>query len=57
MRKLFLVVMLCSAFLLIGSTASAIPNLGVAPGAPGDLGLDTASYDGFPMPLISLTSR
>ncbi len=50
MRKLFLAVMLCSAFLLMGTTASAIPNLGVAPGAPGDLGLDTASYDGFPMP-------
>ena len=51
MRKLFLVVIFCSAFLLIVNTASAIPTLGVAPGAPGDSGLATASFDGFPMPL------
>jgi|GEM_PF-1526774 len=51
MKKLFLVVFLCSAFLFIGNTASAIPTLGVAPGAPGDTGLDSASFDGFPMPL------
>jgi len=49
MKKLFLMVFLCSAFLLIGNAASAIPTLGVAPGAPGDPGLDTASFDGFPM--------
>lgn len=51
MKKLLLVLMFCCAFLLMGNTAMAIPTLGVAPGAPGDPGLDTASYDGFPMPL------
>jgi PEP-CTERM motif len=49
MKKLFLVLMFCSAFLFIGNSAFAIPTLGVAPGAPGDTGLDTASFDGFPM--------
>ena len=37
--------------LLFPVSVLAIPSLGVAPGAPGDTGLDTASYDGFPMPL------
>jgi hypothetical protein len=50
MKKLFLVLFLCSTLLFIGNTAMAIPNLGVAPGAPGDPGLATASFDGFPMP-------
>jgi hypothetical protein len=50
MKKLFLVLMFCSGFLFFGNSAFAIPNLGVAPGALGDPGLDTASYDGFPMP-------
>jgi hypothetical protein len=38
-------------FLLLPVSVLAIPTLGVAPGAPGDPGLDTAFYDGFPMPL------
>ena len=37
--------------LLLPVSVLAIPSLGVAPGTPGDPGLDTASYDGFPMPL------
>ena len=37
--------------LLFPVSVLAIPSLGVAPGTPGDTGLDTASYDGFPMPL------
>lgn len=51
MKKLFLVLMFCSALLFVGNSAFAIPTLGVAPGAPGEPGLASASYDGFPMPL------
>ncbi len=42
---------LLALLLLLPVSVLAIPNLGVAPGLPGDTGLDTASYDGFPMPL------
>ena len=42
---------LLALLLLLPVSVFAIPSLGVAPGAPGDTGLDTASYDGFPMPL------
>jgi len=38
MKKLFLVVFLCSAFLLMGTTASAVPIL--------QLGIDGGTYDG-----------
>ena len=51
MKKLFLVVMLCSAFLLIGNTASAIPEHGVAPGTI-DSSYANLSFDGFPMPIV-----
>ncbi len=50
MKRLLLVLMFCSVFIFIGTSAFAIPELGVAPGAPGDPGLASASYDGFPMP-------
>jgi hypothetical protein len=49
MKKLFLVVFLCTAFLFMGTTAWAIPELGVAPGNPGDASYTNLSYDGFPM--------
>jgi hypothetical protein len=41
MKKLFLVLFLCTAFLFMGTTAMAIPTLGVAPGEPGDPGTGT----------------
>jgi hypothetical protein len=52
MKKLFLVLLLCGAFLLIGNTASAIPTHGVAPGTPTDSSYANLSFDGFPMPIV-----
>jgi hypothetical protein len=51
MKKLFLVVFLCTAFLFMGTTAWAIPELGVAPGIPTETSYANLSFDGFPMPL------
>jgi hypothetical protein len=50
MKKLFLVVFLCTAFLFMGTTAMAIPRLGVAGGTPGEDSFDTASFDPLPFP-------
>jgi hypothetical protein len=51
MKKLFLALMFCGAFLFIGNSAFAIPELGVAPGNPADSSYANLSYDGFPMSL------